>query len=110
MTLCRDDVQAAIVRNYKGLGIEIGEDTERHLRVEKKNNIRDIGEEVVDGLVDEVVGGGLGAVTAFCTNLAAAQRVGVWERMYEVPVFDTVTTMVWDMLKQCGVDVMKLEG
>ena len=110
MTPYRDDVQREIVRNYDGIGIEIGEGVERHLRVEKNNDIADIGEEVLDGLVGDVEGGGVDAVTTFCTNLVAAHRVELWEKKYGVPVFNTVTTVVWDMLRECGVDATKLEG
>jgi maleate isomerase len=109
VTPYRDDVQTEIVRNYRGVGIEIGEEMERHLRVEKNNDIADVGEEVLDGLVDEVVGK-VDAVSTFCTNLVAAQRVEFWEKKYGKPVFDTVTTVIWDMLRECDVDATKLEG
>ena len=106
VTPYRDDVQREIVRNFEWIGIEIGEGMERHLRVENNNDIADIGEEVLDRLV----GGAVDAVTTFCTNLVAAQRVEFWEKKYGVPVFDIVTTVVWDMLRECGVDATKLEG
>ncbi|KAG4435744.1 hypothetical protein IFR05_008758 [Cadophora sp. M221] len=105
-----DDIQAAIVKNYKAIGVEIGEGMERHLRVQKNNDIAAIGEDILDGLVDEVVTGKVDAVTTFCTNLVAAQRVEVWEKKYGIPVFDTVTTVVWDMLRECGVDMTGLGG
>ncbi|KAH9212612.1 putative Asp/Glu racemase [Leptodontidium sp. 2 PMI_412] len=105
-----DDVQAAIVKNYKAIGVEIGEGMERHLGVQKNNDITAIGEDTLDGLVDEVVAGKVDAVTTFCTNLIAAQRVEVWEETHGLPVFDTVATVVWDMLRGCGVDMAGLEG
>jgi len=105
-----DNVQAKIVQNYKGIEVEIGEGMERHLRVVKNTDIADIGEEKLDGMVGDVVGSGVDAVTTFCTNLIAAQRVEVWEKKYGVPVFDTVTTVVWDMLRECGVDAKGVKG
>jgi maleate isomerase len=105
-----DDVQEKIVANYAAIGIQIGEGMERHLRVEKNIEIAGITEEVLDGLVGEVVRGGVDAVTTFCTNLAAAQRAEFWEEKYGIPVFDTVTTVIWDMLRECGLDVGKVEG
>jgi maleate isomerase len=110
VTPYRDDVQAEIVKNYKGIGIETGEGMERHLGVERNNDIANIGEEVLDELVGKVVGSGVDAVTTFCTNFVAAQRVEAWEEKLGVPVFDTVTTVVWDMLKECGVDATQLKG
>lgn len=104
-----DDVQAKIVQNYGKIGVRIV--GEEHLRVEKNSAIADIGEGVLDGMVREVIGvGGVQAVTTFCTNLIAAQRVRFWEEKYDVPVFDTVTTVVWDMLRELGVDMSGVEG
>lgn len=109
-----DDVQMEIVKNYKGIGIDIGEEMERHLCVEKNTDIADIGEDVLDELMFEVISHTelqrVDAVTTFCTNLVAAQRVEHWEQKYGIPIFDTVTTVIWDMLRECGVDVRQVEG
>lgn len=105
-----DDVQAAIVKNYGAMGIAIGDGMERHLQVQKNNDIAAVGEDILDGLVDDVVAGKADGVTTFCTNLIAAQRVEIWENKHDVPVFDTVTTVVWDMLRQCGIDTAGVEG
>jgi len=104
------DVQTKIVQNYAGIGVATGEGMERHMGVVKNNDIAEVGEQVLDALVDEVVQGGPDAVTTFCTNLVAAQRVELWEKKYRVPVFDTVTTVVWDMLRESGVDATELRG
>jgi maleate isomerase len=109
VTPYKDDVQMEITRNYKNVGVNIGEGMERHLRVEKNTEIADIEENVLDDMVQYVVGK-VDAVTTFCTNLIAAHRVQVWEAKYGVPVFDTVTTVVWDMFRECHVDATKLEG
>lgn len=105
-----DNVQEAIVRNYQKIGVEIGEGMEKHLRVENNNDIADTSENTLDDMVAQVVDGGVDAVTTFCTNLVAAQRVEFWEKKHGVPVFDTVTTVVWDMLRKSGVDSKGLEG
>jgi maleate isomerase len=110
VTPYQDDVQKKIVENYGGIGLGIGEGMERHLGVVKNTDIAEIGEEALDGLVEDVVGSGVDAVTTFCTNLVAAQRVEFWEKKYGVPVFDTVTTVIWNMLRECGVDAKELEG
>lgn len=110
VTPYQDDVQRNIVGNYGGIGVEIGEGMERHLGVVKNTDIAEIGVDVLDGLVEDVVESGVDAVTTFCTNLVAAQRVEFWEKKYGVPVFDTVTTVIWDMLRECGVSAKKLEG
>ncbi|RFU35326.1 hypothetical protein B7463_g949, partial [Scytalidium lignicola] len=110
VTPYRDDVQEAIVKNYKGIGIEIGDGMESHLGLEKNSAFGEITEGTLDGMVEEVVTKGKpDAVTTFCTNLTAAQRVAFWEKKYGLPVFDTVTTVVWDMLRICGVEVLGME-
>lgn len=101
-----DDVQEAIVKNYEKVGIEI---VERHLKITKNGDIADVAEKVLDGLVEEVCSEGkVDAVTTFCTNFVAAHRVSYWEEKYDVPVFDTVTTVVWHMLSLLGVDSKKI--
>jgi len=106
------DVQDAIVKNYRDVGFVIGEGMERHLGLENNTDIAAVGEEILDEMVEKVVGceAGVEAVTTFCTNLSAAQRVEFWERKYGVPVFDTVTTVVWDMLRETAVKVKGLRG
>jgi len=110
VTPYQNDVQKKIVENYGGIRVEIGEEMERHLGVVKNTDIAEIGEDVLDGLVEDVVGLGVDGVTTFCTNLVAAQRVEFWEKKYGVPFFDTVTTVIWDMFRECGVDAKELEG
>ncbi|KAJ0419440.1 Asp/Glu/hydantoin racemase [Aspergillus carlsbadensis] len=108
-----DDVQEAIVKRYGRVGIDVCE--ERHLGLSRNTAFAEIEEEVLDGMVGEVVrgrdseGNGVQAVTTFCTNLRAAQRVAFWEKEHRVPVFDTVATVVWDMLKHCEVDMAPLK-
>lgn len=110
MTPYLDDLQGAIIKSYAAAGIEISPATERHLGVAKNTEIGLIGEEVLDGLVQSVVEGGAEAVTTFCTNWVAAQRVEVWEGRWGVPVFDTVSVVVWDMLRIGGFDVRSVKG
>ncbi|KAE8443329.1 hypothetical protein EG329_001972 [Mollisiaceae sp. DMI_Dod_QoI] len=105
-----DDVQEKIMENYKRVGVEIGEGMERHLRVAKNTDIAEIGEETLDGMVSDVVATKVDAVTTFCTNLIAAQRVDFWEETHGVPIFDTVTTVIWDMLRECGIDAKGFKG
>jgi len=44
-------VQEAIVQNYREVGVEIGNDMERHSRVEKNT---DIGQQELEGMVRHV--------------------------------------------------------
>ena len=104
-------MQDAIIKNYASIGITILPESERHLSVAKNTEIAVIGEEVIDGLVREVVDGTAAeAVTTFCTNWVAAQRVEYWEGRWGVPVFDTVSVVLWDMLRMGGYDMKTVKG
>ncbi|KAK2801485.1 hypothetical protein FQN50_007701 [Emmonsiellopsis sp. PD_5] len=108
------EVQEAVVGNYKeGLGVECV--VEGGLCVEENVRIAEVGVEELDGAVERVVreagdGEGVDAIVIFCTNLRSADRAGYWEGVYGVPVLDTVSTVVWDMLRLCGVETEGVEG
>ena len=110
ITPYQEDVQMKIMENYAAIGVVIEEGMEKHLGVVKNTDIAEIGEKVLDELVKDVVGNRVDAVTTFCTNLVAAQRVDFWEKEHGIPVFDTVATVIWDMLTKCGVDARGLNG
>jgi maleate isomerase len=105
-----DDVQEAIMQNYASIGIEITPGIERHLGMTKNVDFAFVGNESLDGMVADVIKGGAEAVTTFCTNLSAAQRVAFWEDTHGVPVLDTVTIVIWDMLRICGFVVQDVRG
>ncbi|TDZ20155.1 hypothetical protein Cob_v006997 [Colletotrichum orbiculare MAFF 240422] len=98
----------AIVRTCATVGVDCSK--ERHLRLSKNSAFADIQESVLDGVVGEVAGRKVQAITTFCTNLRAAQRVAYWEEVHGIPVFDTVATVVWEMLRVCKVDMKPLEA
>ena len=102
------DVQAKIIANYAALGIDAS--CESHLSLQDNFSFAEVSEATLDRQVNAVVAAGAQAVSTFCTNLHAAHRAEHWERLYGVPVFDTVTTVVWDMLKTTGVDTRRLAG
>lgn len=95
-----DDVQARIVEVYSKAGYEVV--AESHSRISTNVAIADVSEEMLDRQVKEVMEmgkGEVGAISTFCTNLIAAQRASKWEEEYGVPVLDTVSTVIWDMLR-----------
>jgi maleate isomerase len=102
------EVQAKIVANYAALGIDAS--AESHLSLQDNFSFAEVDEATLDRQVAEVVAAGAEAITTFCTNLHAAHRAEPWERQHGVPVFDTVTTVLWDMLNMTGVDTRRLTG
>ncbi|PSN71001.1 hypothetical protein BS50DRAFT_570414 [Corynespora cassiicola Philippines] len=103
-----DDVQEAIVKNYGTIGVDAS--VEKHLKRSDNVHFAEIGSETFDPMVRDVAREGVQAVSTFCTNLSAAQYVDRWEREHQIPVFDTVTTVVWDALKICGIDTKQIKG
>lgn len=106
-----DDVQGKIVEIFGGEGY--GVVAESHLKRTVNVEFADIGEDVLDGQMEDVVGKMSGesvkVVSTFCTNLRAAQRVKHWEEKYPgLMVFDTVATVVWDMLRMLKVDTREI--
>ncbi|MBD1552124.1 aspartate/glutamate racemase family protein [Pseudomonas typographi] len=102
------DVQAKIIANYAALGIDAS--CESHLSLQDNFSFAEVSEATLDLQVSKVAAAGVQAISTFCTNLHAAHRAEHWERLHGVPVFDTVTTVVWDMLKITGVDARGLAG
>lgn len=93
------EMNERIRSNYAGIGVEIPVSQERHIGILDNVKIADIGEDVLDGMIEAVVQGGASVVTTFCTNLSAAQRVEHWETKYDITVLDSVATVIWDMLR-----------
>jgi maleate isomerase len=50
------------------------------------------------------------AITTFCTNLKAAHLVRELEAEVGIPIYDTISTVVWKSLKLAGYDVRKVQG
>lgn len=104
------EINDRIRHNYSTVGIVIEKSREQHLGITDNNKIVMVDEETLDRMVQEVVDNGAQAVTTFCTNLHAAQRVEYWENFHGIVVLDTVSTVVWGVLKVVGVDTRLVKG
>lgn len=110
-----DEVQERILRMFGEEGCEVV--AESHLGKKVNVEFAEIGEEVLDRQVNEVVGkmgkreGKIKVVSTFCTNLRAAHRVEAWESQYnDLIVLDTVATVVWELLRILDVDMSGISG
>lgn len=101
-------IQTAIIDNYASIGVDCG--GESHLGLTQNIVIGELGESELDGQVADVTGKDIQAIFIFCTNLTAAPRVGHWEKQHGVIIFDTIITLVWDMLLKCNLENTSLEG
>lgn len=108
LTPYTDDVQAAIIKTYAGLGVNCS--VEKHLGKHDNASFGYIDEEVLNQGFRELTAKGATAVSVFCTGLKAAQLVDVWEKQTGAVVLDTVATVLWDMCTKTGVDMSCIEG
>ncbi|WP_343582982.1 Asp/Glu/hydantoin racemase [Herbaspirillum sp.] len=103
-----DDVQAAIVKNYGSAGYECV--SERHLRKQDNFSFSEVGADALRAMVREVAKDKPQAITIFCTNLRGAPLVEELEKEVGIPIYDTISTVVWKSLKQAGADPSRIRG
>jgi maleate isomerase len=103
-----DDVQAAIIKNYAASGMECI--AERHLRKQDNFSFSEVGADELRAMVREVAKEKPQAITIFCTNLRGAPLVEELEREVGIPIYDTISTVVWKSLRQAGSDPSRIRG
>jgi maleate isomerase len=97
-----DDVQQAIMANYERAGISCM--AERHLGISVNFDFAAVTEERIAQMVREVAGARPQAITVFCTNMRGARLAQRCEAETGIPLYDTVSTVVWSALRIVGVD------
>lgn len=108
VTPYRDDVQAAIVKNYAASGFECV--AERHLRKQDNFSFSEVGADEIRRMVREVAQEKPQAITIFCTNLRGAPLVAELEAEIGIPIYDTIATVVWKSLKLARADPKRIKG
>jgi maleate isomerase len=108
LTPYTDDVQAAIIKTYRGSGINCS--VEKHLGQHDNAGFVYITEEVLDAGFCELAARGATTISVFCTGLKAAQMVDRWEKKSGIVVLDTVATVLWDMCVMTEVNMKSIEG
>jgi len=103
-----DDVQAAIIKNYAASGLECI--AERHLRKQDNFSFAEVGADELRAMVHDVAKEKPQAITIFCTNLRGAPLVEELEREVGIPIYDTISTVVWKSLKQAGADPSRIRN
>ena len=108
VTPYRDDVQARIVANYAGIGVDCA--AERHLRLQDNYSFADVTAAELERMVRAVAGEAPQAVAIVCTNLRAARLVPELEAALRLPVYDSVATALWKSLCVAGADPRPITG
>ena len=102
------DVQARIIANYATQGIDIP--AEQHLGISVNFDFAEVTEDTLRGMIRQVAQARPEAITTFCTNLRAAQLAEELEAETGIPLYDTVSTVVWKQLRMAGIDTRSIKG
>lgn len=103
-----DDVQTKIVDNYRRSGLNCI--AERHLNLKVNFSFSEVTGEQIGGMVREVAKAGPRAISIFCTNLNAAHLVPTLEEETGIPIYDTISTVVWKSLQLADYDTRQVKG
>ena len=101
-----DNVQEAIVRNYENAGFEMV--AERHLGLEDNYLFSEVTTEQLKSLIRSVATSQPDAIMIMCTNLRGAPLVEDLEKELGIPVYDSVSTVVWKALRLAGIDTRRV--
>ncbi|GAC1317363.1 MAG: aspartate/glutamate racemase family protein [Collimonas sp.] len=103
-----DNVMEKIVENYGRSGFNCV--AERHLNLHVNFSFSEVTEDQIRSMVREVAKNDPKAISTFCTNLKAAHLVPELERETGLPIYDTISTVVWKSLRLAGFDTRQLTG
>ncbi|MCR4467457.1 MULTISPECIES: aspartate/glutamate racemase family protein [unclassified Burkholderia] len=103
-----DDVQTKIVDNYRRSGLNCI--AERHLNLKVNFSFSEVTGDQIGGMVREVAKAGPRAISIFCTNLNAAHLVPALEEETGIPIYDTISTVVWKSLQLADYDTRQVKG
>ncbi|WP_175863625.1 maleate cis-trans isomerase family protein [Burkholderia cepacia] len=103
-----DDVQTKIVDNYRRSGLNCI--AERHLNLKVNFSFSEVTGDEIGNMVREVAAAGPRAISIFCTNLNAAHLVPVLEEETGIPIYDTISTVVWKSLQLADYDTRQVKG
>ncbi|PGH56064.1 Asp/Glu/hydantoin racemase [Azospirillum palustre] len=103
-----DEIQERMVANYNAAGFEVV--AERHLNDRGNFSFSEITEERIERMCAEVAEAKPDAIAIICTNMRGAPVAERVEKALGIPVYDTVSTVVWKALRMTGVDTRRVEG
>jgi maleate isomerase len=103
-----EEVQRRIVENYSRSGYRCV--AERHLGLHVNFSFAEVTEEEIRRMAREGADSQPRAITTFCTNLKAAHLAAELEKELNIPVYDTISTVVWKSLRVAGVDTCRVLG
>jgi maleate isomerase len=103
-----DEIQEKIVANFASEGFACV--AERHLNDKGNFSFSEVTGERIAGMVRDVAADKPQAITTYCTNFRGAPIVDELERDIGIPIFDSISVVVWKSLLLAGVDPRGVMG
>lgn len=103
-----DEIQEKMVANYTAAGFEVV--SERHLNDRGNFSFSEVSEARIERMCAEVADAKPQAIAIICTNMRGAPVAERVEKALGIPVYDTVSTVVWKALRMTGVDTRRVQG
>ena len=100
--------QERIVANYVEAGFRCV--AERHTGVSVNYDFAEVAPAEIAAMVRGVASAAPEAIVIACTNLRAAPLVDALERELDIPIYDSLATVVWRSLRLAGVDPRAIRG
>lgn len=108
VTPYRSDVQRQIIETYTTAGFKCV--AEQHLGLQDNFSFSEVSADQIRDMVRTVAAAQPQVITTFCTNLAAAPVVAELEQEIGIPIYDTISIVVWQSLRLAGVDPTRVQG
>lgn len=102
------NVQQAIVRNYASEGFEVV--AEQHMGIQDNYAFSEVGPDELARMIRTVAQAQPEAILIMCTNLRGAPLVQVLEAELGIPIYDSVSAVVWKSLKLAGMAPGRIQG
>ncbi|NRH28774.1 aspartate/glutamate racemase family protein [Pseudomonas sp. MS19] len=102
------DVQQRIISNYTSAGFACKD--ESHLNISVNFDFAEVDAQTLTRQVMDMAKTNPAAILTYCTNLQATPLVKEWEAELGIAVIDTTATVVWKMLRMCGIDTTTING
>lgn len=103
-----DDVQARIISNYRAAGFECV--AEQHLGLSDNFSFSEVTPDQLTTMIRAVARSRPEAIVVLCTNLRGAPLVPALEAELDIPIYDSVATVVWKALRLAGADTRRIKS
>jgi len=102
------EIQDKILKNFSAEGFTCV--SEQHLNDPGNFSFAEVTEGEISKMVRQVALSKPQAITIYCTNLRGAPLVQELEQELGIPIFDTISVVVWKSLMLVGADPAKIVG